>query len=106
MINPRVNSKALQRMTIVAILRTMKNLAFEAVCRHFGSQKKLAEALGVSPGAVWIVVHGRRPIPLSWCLRVEELSGGRIVCEQLRPDISWDVLRRNGAAVLSEERRK
>ncbi len=84
----------------------MKNLAFEAVCRLFGSQKKLAEALGVTPGAVWIVVHGRRPIPLSWCPRVEELTNGKIVCEQLRPDVSWDVVRRNGAAVLADESRK
>lgn len=106
MINPNVTSRALQTWKSAAILSGMKNLAFEAVTKVFGSQKNLAQALGVTPGAVWIVVHGRRPVPISWCPRIEKLTDGKIVCEQLRPDVSWDVVRQNGAAVLADERRR
>ena len=71
----------------------MKNLAFEAVCKHFGSQRKLAQELGVSFGAVSQVANGRRPIPSHWCPIIEEKSGRVFLCENLRPDIRWSVLR-------------
>ena len=81
----------------------MKNLAFEAVCKHFGSQKKLAEELGVSLGAISHVVNGRRPIPARWCPIIEEKSGRVFLCENLRPDIRWSVLRAPGGVLHEDE---
>lgn len=72
----------------------MKNLAFVAVCGFFGSQKKTAQVLGVTPGMVNHVYLGRRPIPDHWCPIIERETGGQIKCEQLRPDVDWAVLRK------------
>lgn len=76
-----------------AMLLSMKNLAFEAVCSFFGSQKKTAQVLGVTPGMINHVITGRRPIPDHWCPIIERETGGRIRCEQLRPEVDWAVLR-------------
>lgn len=76
------------------IFRGMKNLAFAAVCGFFGSQKKTARVLGVTPGMVNHVYLGRRPIPERWCPIIERETGGQIRCEQLRPDVDWVVLRK------------
>lgn len=82
----------------------MKNYILESVCKHFGSQSKLATTLGVTKGMVCNVVNGRRPIPAHWCPIIESETGGAFVCEQLRPDIQWHVVRENG--VLNRGRRK
>lgn len=79
----------------------MKNLAFEAACKLCGSQQKLAEALGVTAAAVNHVVMGRRSIPAAWCPVIEKLTQGKVVCEQLRPDVAWGVVRENGTRILS-----
>lgn len=70
----------------------MKNLAFLAVCNYFGGQKQTAKVLSCTPGFVGHVVHGRRPMPLSWAPIIERASGGRFSCEELAPDFPWDVL--------------
>jgi DNA-binding transcriptional regulator YdaS (Cro superfamily) len=59
-----------------------------------GSQTLLAAALGVTKGAVpqWRT-EGRR-VPAEHCPSIERLTGGRVRCEDLRPDIDWAVLRR------------
>lgn len=87
------------------MLEGMKNLAFEAVCKHFGSQKKLAAILGVTPGCVNHVINGRRPVPIEWCPIIEEASDHRIYCEYLRPDVKWSVVRSNAIAAASDESR-
>lgn len=84
---------ATQFMYSYAILCGMKNLAFEAVCKFFGSQRKLARILGVSPAMVNHALYGRRPIPEHWCPLIEKETRGQILCEQLRPDVCWSVLR-------------
>lgn len=76
----------------------MKNIAFEAVCKFAGSQKKLADRLGVTPGFISQVVNGRRPVPIEWCPVIEEMTGGMYLCEFLRPDVKWGVVRRTAAA--------
>ncbi|MBS6615407.1 MAG: helix-turn-helix domain-containing protein [Sutterella wadsworthensis] len=80
-------------LAINDIFAAMKNLAFEAVCQFFGSQKKLAKVLGVTPAMINHVVTCRRPIPENWCPIIERETAGRIRCEQLRPDVDWAVLR-------------
>lgn len=92
------------KSSIGDILNHMKNYILDSVCKHFGTQKALAEALGVTKGMVSNVVNGRRPIPAHWCPIIESETAGAFVCEQLRPDIQWHVVRENG--VVTRDRRK
>ena len=32
-------------------------------------------------------------VPADYCPRIEEATGGLVRCEDLRPDVRWDVLR-------------
>ena len=72
----------------------MERATFKAVCEFFGSQKKTASALGVTPGAVNHVARGRKKLPLWWCLSIERLTGGAFSREALRPDIPWSAFDR------------
>ena len=65
----------------------------EIAVRIVGSQRELANILGVSPGAVSQCLTGRRPVPASWCPTIEEATDRKVLCEELRPDIKWSVLR-------------
>lgn len=58
-----------------------------------GGQAALASALGVSRGAVPQWKQEGRSIPAEHCPKVERLTGGKVRCEELRPDIEWEVLR-------------
>lgn len=58
-----------------------------------GNQRELARRLGVTASAVNQCLTGRRRVPASWCPRIEEITGRRVLCEELRPDIHWGVLR-------------
>ena len=62
-----------------------------------GSQVALASALGVTKAAVnqWKDV-GRR-VPAEHCPAIERLTKGKVRCEDLRPDVEWDVLRLQAA---------
>jgi len=56
-----------------------------------GSQKKLAEAIGVTPGRVWQWIHqpelSRNRIAPDKCNLIEKATNGQVRREQLRPDI-------------------
>jgi DNA-binding transcriptional regulator YdaS (Cro superfamily) len=52
-----------------------------------GSQRKLAEAIGVAHSFVPQLLSGHRPIPEAVCKRIEEATG--VTCEELRPDVLW-----------------
>lgn len=58
-----------------------------------GSQVALAAALGVTKAAVnqWKAVQ--RKVPAEHCPVIERLTGGAVRCEDLRPDVLWEVLR-------------
>lgn len=58
-----------------------------------GSQSVLAAALGVSKGAVSQWKEEGRRVPAEHCPIIEEMTRGAVRCEDLRPDIRWDVLR-------------
>lgn len=59
-----------------------------------GGPTKLAQLLGVSSQALGFWRKGKYPIPPEHCLIIENLTGGLITCEHLRPDVQWWVLRR------------
>lgn len=56
-----------------------------------GGRAELANRLGVTVAAIgnWKV----RGVPSEHCPLIEEITGIR--CEELRPDVRWDVVRRN-----------
>lgn len=58
-----------------------------------GSQSALAAALKVSKTAVSQWKEEGRRVPAEHCPQIERLTGGAVRCEQLRPDMAWDVLR-------------
>jgi len=60
---------------------------FERVIKKAGGPAKLARALDQSPGYIWQIKAGTRPLPPSWCEPIEALTG--ITAEKLRPDLMW-----------------
>lgn len=60
---------------------------------HSHSQADFAKALGVTPGAVSQWVNGSAEVSAERCPAIEEVTGGLVRCEDLRPDVRWDVLR-------------
>jgi DNA-binding transcriptional regulator YdaS (Cro superfamily) len=65
-----------------------------------GGCTQLAIRLGVTPGAVthWCLPSENkfyRQIPAVRCIQVEQATGGQVRCEDLRPDVAWEVLRCN-----------
>jgi DNA-binding transcriptional regulator YdaS (Cro superfamily) len=65
-----------------------------------GSQTALADLLGVSKGAVSQWKDAGRRVPAEYCPLIERATrerGTPVLCEELRPDIAWDVLREQAA---------
>lgn len=58
-----------------------------------GSQRELARRLGVTASAVNQCLTRGKPIPAAWCPKIEAMTGRKVLCEELRPDIQWGVLR-------------
>jgi len=69
----------------------MKN-SLEHAIRLLGSQKALADAIGVSPKTVWAWVN-RKAVPAEHCPAIERATNGAVRCEDLRPDVDWAYLR-------------
>lgn len=53
-----------------------------------GSQKALADAIGEDQRLVWAWIN-RGSLPEDYCPSIELATAGEVVCEDLRPDISW-----------------
>ncbi|WP_295379606.1 YdaS family helix-turn-helix protein [uncultured Pseudacidovorax sp.] len=70
-----------------------------------GVQKRLAQALDIpSPLlSAWASndPRTRRRVPAERCPAIERATAGQVTCEEMRPDVPWDVLRMQ-AAPLSE----
>ena len=81
----------------------MPDTRFDRVVAAFGSQVELARAIGVSPGRV--AQWRRRGIPAERCFEIEQQSRAIaakrgdpalvVLCEELRPDLDWAVVREN-----------
>jgi DNA-binding transcriptional regulator YdaS (Cro superfamily) len=67
--------------------------ALREACRRVGNQAALATALGRTRAAIsrWLA----QQVPAEVCPDIERLTGVR--CEDLRPDVSWGVLREQTA---------
>lgn len=62
-----------------------------------GGVGALAAQIGVAPSApsMW---RKRRRVPADQCPAIERATKGAVRCEDLRPDVPWDVLRGQAAA--------
>lgn len=58
-----------------------------------GGQAALARLLDVKPPTVNQWVNGDRRVPAEQCPSIERATKGAVRCEDLRPDVAWDVLR-------------
>ena len=56
-----------------------------------GGPAKAAELLRCSVQAVYFWREGKRQFPAEHCPSLEAATG--VTCEELRPDVSWSVLR-------------
>lgn len=72
------------------------NEAIQRAIDHKGSGAALAAAIERSPQYVSQLLRGERPVPAELCPVIERETGVR--CEQLRPDVAWDVLRLQAAS--------
>ncbi len=58
-----------------------------------GGATATSRKLGVTPQAVFFWLRGARTIPPEQCIALERETSGRIVVEDLRPDVDWAVIR-------------
>ncbi|MGV3727754.1 Cro/CI family transcriptional regulator [Hydrogenophaga sp.] len=58
-----------------------------------GAQARLAKALDVPAPLLSQWKTGERRVPAERCPLIERATGGKVRCEDLRPDVAWDVLR-------------
>lgn len=58
-----------------------------------GAQVRLAKELGVPAPLISQWKTGERRVPAERCPLIERATGGLVRCEDLRPDVAWDVLR-------------
>ncbi|MGR2664296.1 helix-turn-helix domain-containing protein [Chromobacterium haemolyticum] len=60
-----------------------------------GGFPQLAKELGRTRAAVWQWMQEGRSIPAEHCPLIEKLTNGKVRCEELNPNVRWDVLRMN-----------
>ena len=64
-----------------------------------GGGVALASALGVQQELVSQWKTGARRVPAERCPDIERATSGAVRCEDLRPDVSWEVLREQAAPI-------
>lgn len=70
--------------------------ALDRAIEYAGGVGALAAGIDAAASApsMW---KTRGNVPAEWCPAIERFLGGRVRCEELRPDIPWDVLRDQSA---------
>ena len=58
----------------------------EYCSQHSGSQRKLADYLGVTVAFVNHLVQGRRSVPVRYCIQIEQYTNGTVSRRDLRPE--------------------
>ncbi len=67
--------------------------AIETAIKTLGSQAAMASALGVTQPTISEWLRGDRRVPAERCPQIERVTSGAVRCEDLRPDVEWEVLR-------------
>lgn len=73
--------------------QTEKSDPVDRAADILGSQTALAALCKVSRGAVNQWKDPKRKVPAEHCPVIERATNGQVRCEELRPDVPWDVLR-------------
>lgn len=77
--------------------------ALQRAADILGSQAALASALGFSDRrSVWPWFNTDRRVPAEHCPAIERATGGKVRCEDLRPDVAWEVLREQVRSTAQE----
>lgn len=82
------------------------NLNIKRAIDAVGSGAALAAAIDRSPQFVSQLLKGDRDVPADLCPVIEEATraaGNPVLCEELRPDVRWSVLRQQAAAPAPAE---
>ncbi|MGL4648741.1 MAG: transcriptional regulator [Caldilineaceae bacterium] len=74
----------------------------ERAIRLCGSQDALAGQLGVRQSVVAMWKH-RGNVPAEYCPLIERATAGAVRCEELRPDVAWQVLREQALPTLPQQ---
>lgn len=74
------------------------NAAIQKAIQHFGSAKKLADALQVQPPSLHQWLYEKRPIPVERCIDIERVTDGAVTVEEILPLVPWHVVRAKPAA--------
>lgn len=64
-------------------------MLLEIVRSRRGVAAELALAANLSRPFIWQCATGERKLPLDRCPAIERATQGKVLCEQLRPDITW-----------------
>lgn len=80
--------------------------AIRRACEVCGSATTLAGLLGKSPQFISQMVRGERPVPAELCPAIERATQGAVMCEHLRPDVPWGVLRLQAAPADPKPKRR
>lgn len=58
-----------------------------------GNQSRLSKTTGIPAPMLSQWASGERHVPAERCPAIERATNGAVRCEDLRPDVAWDVLR-------------
>ena len=75
----------------------MTTKALDKAISIIGSMQAVADALGITKGAVSQWKDSARKVPAEHCPVIERLTKGVVRCEELRPDVDWAYLRNTPA---------
>ena len=67
-----------------------------SACDWFGGVTGFAKAINIAPSAVTNWATGKKPVPIIRCVQIEEVTGGMVTRQQLRPEdwhLIWPELR-------------
>jgi DNA-binding transcriptional regulator YdaS (Cro superfamily) len=65
----------------------------ETLIKILGGVPKTAEAFDVTDKAVYRWRRRTARFPAAECPKAERLTGGQVLCEELRPDAEWAYIR-------------
>jgi len=71
---------------LAALDRAIEQMTLAGLCREMGVKYQLVQG--------WRNKERRFATPAEYCPAIERATGGKVRCEELRPDIDWAVLRR------------
>lgn len=63
--------------------------SLEQACTEIGGQSALAKRLGCTPPMVNQWLRSVRPIPRESAAEIERITGGKVSCEDLLPNVAW-----------------